>query len=82
MLQELRREGCDSWTPAGKPGEGVSLYFNCEDALAVHQVLAAKGIVLSQPRVGNGNWETFLTDPDGYLLAFVSPADAAENTGL
>jgi lactoylglutathione lyase len=36
MLQEFRKEGHDSWVPEGKVGEGVSIYFICEDALAIY----------------------------------------------
>jgi catechol 2,3-dioxygenase-like lactoylglutathione lyase family enzyme len=32
MLQEFRREGHDSWVPAAKVGEGVSICFQCKDA--------------------------------------------------
>src|SRR6202158_6452977 len=37
MLQEFRKEGHDSWVPAGKVGQGVSIYFICEDALAIYR---------------------------------------------
>jgi hypothetical protein len=37
MLQEFRKEGHDSWTPAGKVGVGVSLCFQCEEALAIYR---------------------------------------------
>jgi hypothetical protein len=34
----------------------------------------------SKPIVGNGQWETFLSDPDGYKIVFVSPTDLPEDT--
>src|SRR5437763_15984487 len=37
MLQEFRNEGHGSWTPAGKLGEGGSICFMCEDALAIYR---------------------------------------------
>ena len=80
MLQEFRREGHDSWTPAGRVGEGVSIYFRCRDALAVYRAATRRGVKASRPMVGNGQWETSLSDPDGYKIVFVSPADLPEDT--
>jgi lactoylglutathione lyase len=37
MLQEFRKEGHDSWAPQGEVGEGVSICFLCEDALATYR---------------------------------------------
>ncbi|HEY1470011.1 MAG TPA: VOC family protein [Candidatus Acidoferrum sp.] len=39
MLQTYIQEGPHAWTPAGKLGEGVSLCFQCEDAVALHGIL-------------------------------------------
>jgi len=80
MLQEFRREGHDSRVPAGKVGEGVSIYFQCRDALAVYRAVTRRGVKASRPAVGNGLWETFLSDPDGYKIVFVSPTDLPEDT--
>jgi catechol 2,3-dioxygenase-like lactoylglutathione lyase family enzyme len=80
MLQEFRREGHDSSVPAGKVGEGVSIYFQCRDALAVYRAATRRGVNASKPIVGNGQWETFLSDPDGYKIVFVSPTDLPEDT--
>jgi catechol 2,3-dioxygenase-like lactoylglutathione lyase family enzyme len=80
MLQEFRRAGPDSWVPAGKVGEGVSIYFQCGDALAVYRAAARRGANASRPAVGNGLWETLLSDPDGYKIVFVSPTDLPEDT--
>jgi len=80
MLQEFRREGPNSWAPAGKVGEGVSIYFQCRDALAVYRAATRHGVNASKPIVGNGQWETFLSDPDGYKIVFVSPTDLPEDT--
>lgn len=80
MLQEFPKEGHDSWRPEGKVGEGVTLYFFCADALAIHRTAVARGLVASRPAVGNGLWVTELKDPDGYRIAFESPTDAAEDT--
>lgn len=80
MLQEFPKEGHDSWVPAGKPGEGVSLCFTCEDALAIYHDVTSRGIEASEPQVGNRMWETGMTDPDGFRLSFESPTDTPEDT--
>jgi hypothetical protein len=82
MLQQFAREGHDSWVPEGKVGEGVSLWFLCDDALAMYSELRSRGIDCSEPQVGNGMWVTMLADPDGYRLNFESPANAPEDTKL
>lgn len=76
MLQESAK------VPQGKLGEGVSLCFMCEDALAIYGELRSRGIEASEPQVGNGSWETTLSDPDGYRLNFASPTDISEDTKL
>ena len=82
MLQEFPKEGHDSWAPNGKVGEGVSLCFNCEDALAIYHEVRSRWIEASEPQVGNAMWVTRLSDPDGYRLEFESPTDAPEDTKL
>jgi len=82
MLQQFRREGHDSRAPSGKVGEGVSIYFQCRDALAIYRAAARRGVKASRPMVGNGQWETSLSDPDGYKVVFVSPTDLPEDTEL
>jgi len=74
MLQEFPRKG--------DVGEGVTIYFTCEDALAIYRDVTQRGIHASRPRVGNGMWETNLSDPDGYKLSFESPTDVPEDTEL
>jgi catechol 2,3-dioxygenase-like lactoylglutathione lyase family enzyme len=82
MLQQFRTEGHDSWKPACKVGEGVSICFICEDALAIYRAVTARGIQASRPFVGNGMWITSLADPDGYRLEFESLTDVPEETQL
>jgi hypothetical protein len=82
MLQEFPREGHDSWAPAGKVGEGVSLCFTCENALAIYGEIRSRGIQASEPQVGNAMWVTRLSDPDGYRLYFESATDTPEDTKL
>lgn len=80
MLQEHRRDGRAGGVPMGRPGEGVSVYFICEDALAIYRDLTARGVAAKRPFVGNGMWVTSTSDPDGYELHFESPADMPEET--
>jgi lactoylglutathione lyase len=82
MLQEFAIEGHDSWVPQGKVGEGMSLWFQCADAIAIYREVTSRGIAASEPRVGNGLWDTCLADPDGYRLHFESPTDTPEGTKL
>ena len=74
MLQGPRKEG--------QAGEGMVLYFICEDALAIYREVRARGIEASEPQVGNRMWVTGLSDPDGYRLFFESPTDTPEETKL
>ena len=80
MLQEFRKEGHDSWVPKGKVGEGVSICFICQDALAIYREALTRGVKASRPFVGNGMWVTTIDDPDGYRLEFESLTDVAEET--
>jgi predicted lactoylglutathione lyase len=82
MLQEFRKEGHGSWIPKGKLGEGVSLCFICEDALAIYHEATSREIEASEPQVGNAMWVTSLTDPDGYRIDFESVTDIPEDTKL
>ncbi len=82
MLQEFWREGRHRNEPYGRVGVGVSLYFICEDALAIYRTLAARGVEVKRPYVGNGMWVTEVADPDGYHLCFESVTDVAEETVL
>src|SRR3984957_4367317 len=51
MLQEFRREGHDSYVSAGKVGEGVSICFQCRDALEIYRDITSRGIQTSEPFV-------------------------------
>ena len=76
MLQEWN----ESNRPEGKVGVGVSICFQCEDALAIYREVTSRGIQASRPLVGNAMWVTSLTDPDGYQIEFESPTDAPEES--
>ena len=76
MLQEYR----PNKIPTGKLGEGVSLCFQCKDALAIYHEAISRGLEPKTPFVGNAMWVTILSDPDGYTLDFESPTDTPEET--
>jgi lactoylglutathione lyase len=66
--------------PSDKRGEGVSICFQCKDALAIYHEALARGLAPRRPFVGNSMWVTILTDPDGYKLDFESPTTVPEET--
>ena len=80
MLQEFWKDGHHANSPSGKLGEGVSIYFICEDAIGFYREVRARGIEASNPNVGNRMWVTMLIDPNGYKIFFESPTDAPEET--
>ncbi len=81
MLQAFWRDGAPGGWPSDQLGQGVSVCFMCEDALAVRREALARGLQPSQrPFVGNGLWVVSYVDPDGYRIDFESPTDVAEET--
>jgi lactoylglutathione lyase len=80
MLQEYLHEGHGAWTPKGILGEGVTISFQCRDALAIYREAVRRGVQASRPFVGNRMWVTAVSDPDGYRLEFESPTDAPEES--
>jgi len=79
-LQQFKPKGQDAWAPAGPVGEGVTIYFECEDATTVWKDAAARGLDAPPPEVANGMWLAGFDDPDGYHLEFESPTDAPEDS--
>lgn len=78
MLQEHRdTEKFDKESPHGK---GISICFQCADALALYHEFTAKGVEIKEPFVGNNLWVVAFNDPDGYRLDFESPTDVPEET--
>lgn len=76
MLQEFGKDR----VAADKLGQGVSVCFQCKDALALYHGFKSRGIQPKNPFVGNGMWVTVVSDPDGYKLDFESPTDVPEET--
>lgn len=75
MLQEYRQG-----PPNEKSGEGVSVYFICEDALSIYEQINFRGLQPTEPFVGNNMWVVGLKDPDGYNILFESPTEVQEGT--
>ena len=80
MLQEHHKMETGLMKEEGKVGIGVSISFNCEDALSLYHDFQSKGANPTEPFVGNGMWVTNVTDPDGYNLSFQSMTDIEEET--
>jgi lactoylglutathione lyase len=81
MLQEFRKDHHpNSGRPEGKLGVGVSICFQCKDALAIYREVTLRGIAAKRPFVGNAMWVTGVEDPDGYKLDFESCTNVPEET--
>src|SRR5215831_10654747 len=61
-------------------GNGVSICFQCKDALTLYDEFVKHKIKINEPFVGNNMWVVCVTDPDGYRLDFESPTDVPEET--
>jgi lactoylglutathione lyase len=81
MLQTFGRGLLQRNAPT-RLGLGVSLVFQSADAVTLYHDFRARGVEASEPTVGNGLWNTSVTDPDGYVLEFASPTDLREETRL
>jgi len=82
MLQEHNEHSQDAPSADQKVGLGVSLCFQCEDALALYREFTSRGVTVQEPFVGNRMWVVMLSDPDGYRLEFESATDVPEETKL
>jgi len=70
MLQQAEEED----GPAEGRGRGVSFYFICDDADAIHAELTSRGLQLSPPTIAYyGMKQVVVPEPDGYYLCFESP---------
>ena len=77
MLQQHRE---DDPVPNGSKGKGISICFQCADALALYHEFKAKGVNIKEPFVGNNRWVVAFSDCDGYKLDFESHTDVPEET--
>jgi lactoylglutathione lyase len=80
MLQDYTPDQGPTRIPTEKHGVGVSITFQCEDALALYHQFLQAGLSPAEPFVGNAMWVTSLRDPDGYYLEFESSTSVPEET--
>ena len=80
MLQETRKANEFQEGNILVVGKGVSISFQCKDALALYHEFIERGLKIEEPFVGNNMWVVMLKDPDGYCLEFESMTDVAEET--
>jgi lactoylglutathione lyase len=80
MLQEPNRSGNNYKEPADTKGKGVSICFQCEDALALYHEFKTREISMDEPFVGNNMWVVNIKDPDGYTIQFHSITSVPEET--
>lgn len=78
MLQEPRSKNNDDFVES--PGKGVSICFQCEDALVLYHEFIQRGMKPKEPFVGNNRWVVILEDVDGYHIEFESRTDVPEET--
>ena len=78
MLQEYRPDA--PFATGQTLGRGISICFQCRDALAIYHEARTRGLDPRTPFVGNAMWVTVISDPDGYKLDFESPTEAPEES--
>jgi hypothetical protein len=79
MLQEPHDKSHWLYTTE-QAGKGISICFQCTDALVLYHEFIANGVEIKEPFVGNNLWVVAFNDPDGYRLDFESPTDVPEET--
>lgn len=77
MLQPPRTRNEEQRGPLGG---GLTISYQCADALALYREFTTAGLTVQEPFVGNGLWVVALKDPDGYRIEFESPTDVKEET--
>ena len=80
MLQEFSTDGQNQIVSGGQLGEGVEIFFICQDSLKIYDQIKERGMSASEPFVGNNMWVVGLRDPDGYKISFESHTDVTEET--
>ena len=82
LLQAMSREQRQSLGQSDRLGQGVTISLVCDDAIAFYRAMSSRGTAVNEPYVGNRFWCVGFTDPDGYRIAFESPANHPEETTL
>ena len=77
MLNEMYERDQRPAIPDAKRQEAhydTSIYFGCPNVDAAYEYLTSKGLALKKPVITSYNFKAlYVTDPDGYLLAFHWP---------
>ena len=72
----MLQQSCDEDPPPSTWGHGVTIYFICSDADQIYQELIDHGVEATVPMEAfYGMNQTFITDPDGYMLCFENPTN-------
>ena len=75
----MLQQECESDPPAEERGKGVTLYFICDDATALYEEITRRSVQATKPEVSfYGMNQTYVTDPDGYLLCFENLVESQE----
>ncbi len=62
--------------PAAGAHRGISLYFVCDDADALHAELTSRGLALNPPsHAYYGMKQLYVPEPDGHTICFESPTE-------
>jgi uncharacterized glyoxalase superfamily protein PhnB len=70
----LQQADCEE-THTDRRGRGVTFYFICDDAAAMHAELCGRGMKLAPPEMAYyGMNQLFVPEPDGYEICFESDA--------
>ncbi|HAI12609.1 MAG TPA: bleomycin resistance protein [Phycisphaerales bacterium] len=70
----MLQQACLDEDDMSKVGNGVTLYWICDDVDTLQSQFAANGLELNDPTVAYyGMKQLYLKDPDGYDLCFESP---------
>jgi catechol 2,3-dioxygenase-like lactoylglutathione lyase family enzyme len=81
MLQKFWQRDGKTGRPEGALGQGFTVCFVCEDALAFYREALKRGISpVNRPFVGNNMWVVSYADPDGYRIDFESDTKVPEET--
>ena len=74
----MLQQACESDPPSSETGKGVTFYFLCKDADTVYREITQRGVEATKPAVAfYGMKQTFVADPDGYLLCFENRVDTS-----
>ena len=80
MLQEPRLKEGQTFLSGAQAGAGLTICFQCADAIALYHEFKKKEVDVKEPFVGNNLWDVEVIGPDGHHLHFETPTDVPEET--